>query len=533
MPFLERRASALESALAKHKLAILAAFSLIYFAGTVLRAHARPFWFDEILTLSAAGQPDVRSALRAARIVDAMPPLIHLATHLADKVGGEGEVVSRIPGMIGFWIFCLCLFRFAGKHLGILYAVAALLLPFASDSYGYSFEARSYGMLLGFGGMALVCWQRATEGGHRGWALAGLTAGLMGAAASHYYAVLFYLPLAGGEAWRTFERCRIDWPVWGAFAAGGLPFVVGALTIREVIREMQHPWAQVSVRQYLDFYEMEFQHAIPFALLAAVLLAVWLLVDRPELEGAPAGGQAKDGQAKACPTYEMAAAALLLALPAAGVTVGLAVPPHYFIERYAVLVIAGPALLVPMLVSRLTGGRPAAGAALAIAALVPFLGELAQARPFINPLAKEPMLVEALRSGPVAIDDGIRFLQLWYYAPHELKSRLLYVGDIPSAVRYLGIETIDVNLFTAARVRTLPVISYGDFAAPGKEFLMYVTGGAGWMAPKVIAEGGTLEVVAWRRDRALVRVRLPGAISSARLRGSFARTASRKAGTAP
>jgi hypothetical protein len=512
VPFLERRASTLESALQTHKLAILAAFSLIYFTGTILRAHARPFWFDEILTLSAAGQPNVPSLLRAARIVDAMPPLIHLATHMADKLGGEGEVVSRIPGMIGFWIFCLCLFRFAGKRLGILYALAALLLPFASDSYGYSFEARSYGMLLGFGGMALVCWQRAAEGGRRDWALAGLTAALMGAAASHYYAVLFYLPLMAGEAWRTFERRRIDWPVWGAFAAGGLPLVVGALTIREVIRKTQHPWAQVSVRQYLDFYEMEFQHAIPFALLAAVLIALWLWVDRPELEAAPAGGQAK-----ACPTYEMVAAALLLAIPAAGVTVGLAVPPHFFIERYAVLVIAGPALLVPMLVSRLTGGRPAAGAALAIAALVPFLGELAQVRGFTNPLAKELMLVEALRSGPVVVDDGIRFLQLWYYAPPELKSRLLYVGDIPSSVRYLGIETIDLNLFAAARVRTLPVISYGDFAAPGKEFLMYVTGGAGWMAPKVIAEGGALEVVDWRRDRALVRVRLPAAIHSARL----------------
>lgn len=184
---------AVERFLEQHKLEVVLVISVIYFVGTAFRARSRPFWTDEILTLAAAGQPDFSATLKAARMIDAMPPFTHLILHLVNGLFGTGEVVSRIPGMIGFWVLCLSLFGFAIRRVGMFFALTALLLPFATDSYGYSFEARCYGVLLGFGGLALFCWQSAAAGRKRPLALTGLALAIAGATLSHYYAVLILL----------------------------------------------------------------------------------------------------------------------------------------------------------------------------------------------------------------------------------------------------------------------------------------------------------------------------------------------------
>jgi hypothetical protein len=429
-----------------------------------------------------------------------MPPLTHLTAHLVNITLGTGPVVSRLPGMIGFWVFCLCLFRFASRRVSLPYALTALLLPFATASYAYSFEARSYGMLLGFGGLALVSWQAAAEGARRGLALPVLAVAGAGVVACHYYALLIYLPLAGGEALRTLRRRRIDGPVWTAFAAGAVPLLASYAAIRDAVRETAHPWARVRPRAFLDYYEVEFQHTIVFLAIALALIAAWFLFKGPE--------EPEEPRRAAIPDYELLAAVLFLAIPLAAVAAAIAMPPHIFTERYAVLGIAGFALLVPLAAARLSGGRTAVGTALFIAALAPFLGELAQVRGFVNPLDEQPLLRRALADGPVVVNDGVLYLQLWYYAPPEWKPRLLYVADRPSALRFLGTDTVDFSLRPLPRFAPVPVTSYRDFARPGKEFLVYVTEGAGWLPQKVLAEGGTLAVVEWRRDAALLRARM-------------------------
>jgi len=58
----------------------------------------------------------------------------------------------------------------------------------------YAFEARSYGLVLGFCGLAIVFWQMAHEPKPRAVALAGLTLSLAGALMSHCYAVSAFCP---------------------------------------------------------------------------------------------------------------------------------------------------------------------------------------------------------------------------------------------------------------------------------------------------------------------------------------------------
>jgi hypothetical protein len=498
---LERRSAALEIFLNRHKLLVLVALSIIYFVGTAARARGRVFWYDEIFTLTIAQQPTLPAVVRAWRRFELlppyeqMPPFIHLVTHVVNRLFGAGEVVSRLPGMVGFWVFCLCMYRFTVRRVGVLFALAALLLPFATAAYGFSFEARCYGALLGFGGLALVCWQAAADGKKRALALMGLALAIVGALFNHYYAVFLYLPLAGGEALRSFRRRAIDWPVWLAFAAGSTPLAILFSALRNSINNAQNPWARASFRSYLDYYQSQFQLTIPFLVLVAALLAGYFVLGDP---GAPS----PSARRISIPDYEMLAAALFLAIPVAAISVALVIPPHMFTDRYAILGVAGLALLAPLLGARLAHGRSVVAAVFVIAALGPFLAELAQAKPFRNPLDGEPILRQALQREPVAVGNKLLFLQLWYYAPADLKPRILYLSDEASSVKYFHTGDLGPDAFAPYGAMTL---RYREFAAPGKEFLVYLSGEWDWLPQKIVDDGGKLEVLIWRGKRSLIR----------------------------
>jgi hypothetical protein len=42
-----------------------------------------------------------------------------------------------------------------------------MLFPLITNAYPYAYEARPYGLLLGFCGLSLLCWQSAAEGQSR------------------------------------------------------------------------------------------------------------------------------------------------------------------------------------------------------------------------------------------------------------------------------------------------------------------------------------------------------------------------------
>jgi hypothetical protein len=455
---IETRAAAIERFLDRHEVAILTAWSIVYFAGTMLRALGKAFWYDEILTLLEARQPTLQAAMRAFGDVDWMPPLSHLTFYWTDKLLGPGEVAFRIPVMIAFWVFCLCLYFFARRRVSIFYALMALLLPFASAYQSYSYEARSYAFLLGFCGIAMLSWQRAAEGAKRPWWLAGLVIGIAGALAFQYWAVLIYLPLAGAEVYRSIRRRRIDWPMWIAFICGSAPLLLflplilhGVSTWHSYVGMMVHP------RSYITSYEIGFRASLAFFVPAVLLLAVWLLAGGSKEE--PAGQQQPE-----VPEYEWVALAILLLLPVVAISIALIVPPHSYAPRYSAPVVAGYALLGSLLTARFAGKRASIGLACVIAALAPFLYLMASPRHPHNPFNSQHGLRQMLKNGPVAFEDRIPYLQLWYYAPASLKPRLICITD-PYAN-----DTVALNEFDRLGV---PLVRYRDFVHPGMSFFFY------------------------------------------------------------
>lgn len=494
----EARCAALERFLTRHQLAVLAILSLMYFVGTSLRARGKPFWCDEIITILVARQPSLTASLQAERAIDWMPPLADVIPYLVNRLMGSGEVIFRLPAMIGFWVFCLCLFGFAARRVSVPFALAAMLLPFATSLEAYSFEARPYGIMLGFCGVALLSWQAAAAAGSkRAVSLAGLALGIAGALLCHYYALMIYLPLAGAEIFRSLRRWKFDWSVWFAFMAGGIPLAASVLKAMHVINNNSHPWSQAHRQDYLLFYTSVFAYSLAFVI---PMLIMWT--------ASLAFGGTKEEPAWVCqssiPDYEVLAAALLLLIPVAAITLALAVPPHIFVDRYAIPAIGGFALLASLLAARFAAGRSAIGITFLVAAILPFAFDLNKRPTFRNPLSQEPMLEQALRSGPVVVNDFVTLLQFWYYAPEELKPRLLYLSDQDSAMAFSHLD----DRAEPYRKFGVPIIDYAGFATPGKEFPIYFTGGFGWVPEKVLHDGGTLTVVQWDQGKTLLRARL-------------------------
>ena len=186
------------------------------------------------------------------------------------------------------------------------------------------------------------------------------------------------------------------------------------------------------------------------------------------------------------------------------ITVALVVPPHIFIERYALPSIGGFALLTSLLAGSFARRRPVLGVAFVLPAFLLFAFVMTHGhKGFQNPLQQNRMVLSALKRGPLVVNNFLPFLQLWYYAPEDMKSRLLYLSDEDSSLKYSHIDDTMLPL----RKYGVPVVRYDQFATPGKDFFLYFTPGYGWVPEKVLADGGSIEIVDWSQGNALLHIR--------------------------
>jgi hypothetical protein len=126
-------------------------------------AAAKPLWYDELLTLTVASQPNWHAIIAALRApLDGQPPLFHIIEKFAIRLARNEEISLRLPSILAMPCSLACVFVYAKKRWGELIALvcSSFLLMTMVFRY-YAEEARPYSMVVACFAFALVCYQRA------------------------------------------------------------------------------------------------------------------------------------------------------------------------------------------------------------------------------------------------------------------------------------------------------------------------------------------------------------------------------------
>lgn len=214
---IQKATNRVECFLKNHSTALLSFFILTYLATTTYKAGRKLFWFDELYTVYISGLSTFQDRIETIRNqVDLNPPLFGELIVLSRTLISNDAIAVRMPSILGFGIFCLCLYRFVANATTSTAGWVALLFPLVTTATFYSFEARPHGIILGFAGLALIFWQNAAEPrnqGHRQGSLIGLGFSLAMACLNHVFGCLVFFPFLLAELARTLVRRKPDLPV--------------------------------------------------------------------------------------------------------------------------------------------------------------------------------------------------------------------------------------------------------------------------------------------------------------------------------
>lgn len=420
--------------------AVLSSFSLLYFADTCLRASAKYFWFDEILTVLICRQPSLRAVYQATLAgADYNPPLFHFLTRLAQAPFGEGLIATRMPSIIGVWLLCVCLFAVVAKRAGTAAGSVAMMLPLLAGSHFYAYEARATGIVLGMAGVAVLAWQRLDDSPHRKAWLSVFGTSLLAAFLTHCYAITLLFPFTCAEAFRSWRTRRLDRFVWLLMAcAAAIALVFYVPLFRAFRQHVGSGFFPPSFGSLKQFYVM----LVAPAMLALVALLAALALDRtatPRAVGAPVPGA------------EIVLALGFLLLPVTGLVLAAAIHGP-FIGRYWFPAIVGASLVAGYL-ARTRTSWVGILLALVLAVLLTLdfanlvrhrlqgVGEVLLEPNTLLPMNTTPgQPLHAYRElwasvpgdEPIVVADGLEFGFLSFYAPPEMQHRLYYLMEDPT-----------------------------------------------------------------------------------------------------
>jgi 4-amino-4-deoxy-L-arabinose transferase-like glycosyltransferase len=454
---------------------LLAAAVVIVVTG-VIKAAWMPLWNDEIFTVIAAELPQVSDIWRyLADGADVQPPLYFVLIRGSIRLLGSDALGARIPSLIAYVLFCGCMYRVTARLTNKWYGLVAFLLPSVTQCWYYATEGRPYALLMGFTGMAMVCWQAAIRNERRGLALAGLTVCLACAFNTHYYGPLIVIPFAIAEAVRVARRRMLDWPIYVAVAIATSSI---ALWLRVAMTARAHSgvhWEQPALIGSLVETASYFLAPGIIALIgigAIIIGTQWWPT---------AANETTDGGALA-PRFDADIALIvsMALLPAVGVVFAKLVT-HAYVPRYFISAMGGFCVLASLaLFIALRGSWRAGGAAAAVVfgafALVAQWDVRAALAARRQPMGEE-ILGQIPRAAladtlPIVFTNHHDFMQLFYYGDRALINRTYMLIDPDCSLRIGGANQAELALAAAARYAPLQIMTYRNFARQHSSFYL-------------------------------------------------------------
>jgi hypothetical protein len=462
-----------------------------------LQRSFRPLWFDELITYNVASLPGVRSIWKSlTQGADLNPPLFHVATWAAARVFGLTELGLRIPGIVGFFVLCWSLYAFVARTTGVCYGFAAMLLPMTTGAFRFASEARAYGLLLGFCGLAVVFWQRAGEGSKRTVFLVCLSATLTAALLTHCYAVLVLVPFGIAQIVEDWQQRKVDWKAWVCLTIPlsacitYLPLIAAAKPYA-----VTSPVFRPSLIVLLGFYEFLL---IP-ALVPLIAGAALVVIARKRQNQVPSEGTV------AWRTGEVALAVGFLLVPVFAFLLAEFFT-RIFMPRYGLTAVIGLAILLPRIAAASTGySRPLAAALSLLLGGWLIASDIGRMVASVNS-PPPPVAVSLDRNVdlPLVISSGLIYYEMNHYASPDIASRMWYLTDEETALRVTGTDVFDKGFPALDRLFPLraKLSDYRTFLSAHPRFLVY--GYAhyenDWLVSRLKQEGARLNYLGQRPE---------------------------------
>ena len=474
----------------------------------VVAAAMKPFWFDELLTLTISSLPSMKTVWGAlVRALDGQPPGFYAVERNVVGLLQSKHIALRLASILTFPCVLLCVFAYAKKRSGeFIGFFCALFLLLTTLFDRYAVEARPYSMLIACFAFALVCYQRIPS---PFWtAMLALT--LAVAQTLHHYAVLAMVPFGLAEAVFFLRTQKFRWQVWLAFVLGAMPLAFfWPLLVSMRSHFGAHYYENYGYSSIPGTYGAFFLTDSAFAT-AMVAVSIAGVVGSLFLPRVGAASLSKINDA------DVAEGTLLLSfvlLPFIAFTI-IRVMHGGMRERYVLASILGISLA---LAATLSLARPRV---VALFALFIVCGVAVREFRFwrsnhslylVSPAAGVEEFVQ--KNGhsdlPVVVASGMKYIPLAYYAAPIFSRRLFYLTDEIKALRYQGADTLDKNVLILRDYMPLQVRDFSEFTSSYSEFLVYAEepDDAGtWLPMYLSREAATMRTVAVEPVRRLYLV---------------------------
>ncbi len=415
-------------------------------------AAMRPLWYDELFTLHLARVASPRELLgHLAAGVDLNPPLLYLLTRASIVIFGEATWAVRLPALLGMLLGLMCLYAFLRRQ-GVAVAMLAMAASVASVKvWVYFLEARPYGLVFGFAGLALLCWQRAGECEHRGRWLTGLALAAILGVSSHYYFVVVLAALGVAEIVRLITLRRRDWKPMGALALGGVTLLAWYPLWSVAPRDYAAGfWAKVTFSKasiqdtLVQFVEPSLAIPALFSVLIAFLLARRVPTNTP------------------LPLHHIIALVALGLTPVLGVLLGATLTGGFYF-RYVLPAALAFGALFALSLQRISGGA-ALPLILSLATFAGF-GIPNIHKPFkgffrheANTVTQQQTILEQHAAGFIVIvETGFEFGRLWHAGAGSFKP--VFLADAELARKYTQTDTTERAIEKLKRVTDVPAMT--------------------------------------------------------------------------
>jgi len=473
---LRQRLEAAASRLEQQPAMLFALLSLFYVVLVTIEIR-RGLWFDELFTFYISSEPTIAKMLGANWALDLNPPLSYFIVRASQAIFGQNELASRLPTVIGFWVGSAAMFIWLGKRAGYLVAAGSVAILWGGFFFIYATEARPYGLLFGFFGCALYCWDRVGAA-RRPWLnVAGLFCSTTAMMLTHVLAPFSIFPLCVAQLVLTVRKRQVNWPVWAALL---LPMGLEFLYI---------PW----MHHFQTFLFPRVYQASPMRVMrfyGRLAQDGWFVA----VVGMIAGALATRWGQRTWWVYRFSTTDLALGLGMLAVPYAIVLPlmrTHgAFHWRYALIgslaIWAGFSLLM----NYLFRNSKLVAAVLAFSILSASVAERAYRHVYQNNIHPHahPELTGLHPELPFVAASGLTFLELDHYESQALTSRLYYLTDLASATKYshatLWEGYRDMRPYFPLRGN---IDHYRDFLRKHKHFLVLGTDWypEDWLIPKL------------------------------------------------